>query len=147
MTNGAGPWPGQTVVTRGDPQVDVIVGPMSGSSARFIGASQPVLAGMTNEQFLSYQGAPPPTCLMIEPLPTPLTVDGVAAWADLDGCSSLADLGGQIWDVLVVTPDGRGYDFTFDGNIHAADVVAWLGTVTLTPDAVLDPGQSPQPTP
>ena len=128
-TEGKGPWPSGEVLLFGDPRLDVIEGPSPGSKARFSAVSQPVKAGMTLQQF----GAQNPfSCEAGARLPRHVTIDGAEAFVTLDGCQSSGDLGGRIWDVVVIN-NGRGYDFTIDGEIRASDAAAWLASIRLRP--------------
>ena len=127
-TDGNGPWPSGQVLRHGDPRLDVIQGSTTVGPVRFVGASQPVAAGTTLQQFGGSEN--PFTCSPGDRLPKPLTVDGAAAFVTLDGCPSEADLGGLIWDVVVIR-GGRGYDFTIDGAIGASDAGVWLASIRL----------------
>ena len=127
-TNGKGPWPSGQVLRHGDPRLDVIQGSTTVGPARFVGASQPIAAGTTLQQFGGTEN--PFSCSPGDQLPKTLTIDGAAAFATLDGCPSEADLGGLIWDVVVIR-GGRGYDFTIDGAIGASDAGVWLASIRL----------------
>ena len=139
--DGRAPWPAHTILFHNDPHLDVVRGVLSGDNeGRFTGASRAVTPGTTPEQFLEDQGQSPSDWSQpaVQPLPDPVTVDGLPAFADLNGAHSLAELGGLIWDVVLVTPGGRGYNFTIDGFLSAEDVARWLNTIRLTPETAHD---------
>ena len=129
-TDGNGPWPSGQILRHGDPRLDVIQGSMTNGPARFVGASQPVAAGTTLQQFGGTEN--PFTCSPGDRLPKPFTVDGAAAFVTLNGCPSEGGLGGLIWDVVVIN-GGRGYDFTIDGALGSPDAAAWLASIRLHP--------------
>jgi len=135
VTPARGPWPSGAVLSHGDPRLDAIAGTAPAGEARFVAASQPVAPGTTNEAFGGVAGSF--TCQAGDRLPAPVRVDNVDGLVTLDGCPSRAELGGLIYDVVVVT-SGRGYDFTIDGAVTAADAAAWLATIRLTPSTAVD---------
>ena len=135
ITPASGPWPTGAVLSHGDPRLDSITGSAPTGVLRFVAASQPVEAGVTNEAFAGVAGSF--TCQAGDRLPAPVRIDNVDGLVTLDGCPSRAELGGLIYDVVVVA-SGRGYDFTIDGAVTAADAAAWLATIRLTPSTAVD---------
>ena len=142
VTPGQGPWPIGANLLHGDPRLDEIKGGGGYDGVRIVGASValPHLMGLLDfRAFASPQGS---TCASIDPLSEPLRVDGVEALVSINGCRSLSELSGLIWDVVLVT-GGRGYDFTIDGHLTAAEAQAWLNTIRLEPSTA--PPASPGP--
>lgn len=139
-TPGQGPWPVGLNLEHLDPHLDEIRGPIGGRMARIVGASVALPAGMGLEGFRAFASPQASVCKSVDPLAEPLRVDGVAATISLNGCTSLSELNGLIWDVVLVT-GGRGYDFTLDGFLTAAEAQAWLDGITL------EPATAPPPSP
>jgi hypothetical protein len=136
VTPGQGPWPIGANLLHGDPRLDEIRGRGGYDGARIVGASVALPAGMGIDGFKAFASPQSSTCTSVDPLPEPVRIDGVEATVSLNGCSSLSELGGLIWDVVLVT-GGRGYDFTIDGHLTAAEAQAWLGSIRLDPAAAL----------
>jgi hypothetical protein len=86
--------------------------------------------------FASPQEAP--ACDAVDPLPDRVTIDGVDAFVSLNGCLSASELHGLIWDIDLVT-GGRGYDFTIDGHLTAAEAQALIDSITLRPATARTP--------
>jgi hypothetical protein len=140
VTNGEGPWPWGLALLLGNPHLDAIQGVVGTGAAqpgehqaRISGASIDLQGGSLADFMAFASGG---SCAPVEPLREPVMIGGSEATVTLNGCASLADLGGSIWDMVLVA-GGRGYDFTIDGWITAAEAQAWLDTI------VLDPGAAP----
>jgi hypothetical protein len=141
-TSGQGPWPVGANLLHRDPRLDQIEGPVGGHSARIVGASVALPAGMGMDGFVAFASPQSSVCTSIDPLVEPVTVDGIPANVSLNGCNSLSEIGGLIWDIEVVT-GGRGYDFTIDGHLTAAEAQAWLNSISLEPATALPAGPGP----
>jgi hypothetical protein len=132
-------WGAGVVLQWGSPALDEL----RGSEARFVGASQPLLAGQTAEEWLQAFSAG--SCLGDPSNWHPVSIGTVDGLIDADGCDAPGaplGKGGQLFDAVVVF-DGRAYDFTMDGQVSHADFVAVLATVTLNPAAAVDTSASP----
>jgi hypothetical protein len=99
------------------------------ATAGFRGTSQALPADQSPDEWLqAYLADAPTDCGE----PEQIVVDGATGTIDLNGCDGLGRLGGRVYDVVVVA-DGRGYDFTMEGDVDHALLVAMLGTVSLEP--------------
>jgi len=100
---------------------------ISGTAARLSGASQPLAAGQTAEQWTtSYaNGADTSSwrAVMISGQPGKIDYDGVPAAGGITP-------GGVMFDAVVVAGN-RAYNFNMDGRVDRAMFEAFLGTVTL----------------
>lgn len=143
VSSGGGPWPLGENLMHGNPHLDEIVSPAGIGRMRLVGASIALPAGMTMDGFRAF-ASPPIACEAKAPLPDPVLIDGVQALVSLNGCASLSNLGGNIYDLLVIK-GGRGYDFTLDGDLTAAEAVAWLATIHLEPDRAPTGSAAPSP--
>jgi len=155
VTPGAGPWArSDGMLGHGNARLDQIATPSGYYRMRLAGASMALPAGWTLAKFRAFASPPDSRCApLIDPLTEPVRLrfvepeknpQQVEAIVSMNGCGSLSDLGGDIYDVVVVA-GGRGYDFTLDGNLTAADARAWLAAITLEPYSAPGPGQTPDP--
>jgi hypothetical protein len=138
VTAGQGPWPVGANLPHGDVRLDQLMqsGP---NSARFVGVSVKLPKGMTLDGFIAFASPQEgPACDSVDALPAQVTVDGVEARVSLNGCLSASELHGLIWDVDLVS-GGRGYDFTIDGHLTAAEALQLLNGVTLQPASARPP--------
>ena len=137
VTPGKGPWPVGLNLPHGDARLDQLMqnGP---NSARFVGASVKLPPGMTLDGFRAFASPAGQTCEAVDALPSQVSVDGVEALVSLNGCLSASELHGLIWDVVLVS-GGRGYDFTIDGHLTAAEALQLLDGVTLQPASARPP--------
>ncbi len=160
ISQGHGPWPfGSTLGGPGDPTTDSIVTPGGIYRMRISTASLALPSGTTMEAFRAFASpysAPfqPDPCTPVAPLSGPVTIayqaspgtspQKVPAVVSINGCDALAELGGYVYDIEVIA-GGRGYEFTFDGDITPRDVLAWLATVKLEPATAATPSAAPSP--
>ena len=61
-----------------------------------------------------------------------MPVGGETGVIDLNGCGGLGRLRGRVFDVVVVS-GGRGYNFTMEGDVDHALLLAMLASVSLDP--------------
>jgi hypothetical protein len=144
VTAGSGPWLfNSSSLPHGDARLDQIIAPEGGAfRMRIVAASTALPRGTTLEAFRAFASAPDPRCTpLVSPLPEPVTIDGVQALVSLNGCRSLSELGGNIYDVVVIS-GSRGYDFTLDGDLSAADALRWLSAIKLEPATAGTPSPS-----
>jgi hypothetical protein len=107
--------------------------------AGFRGTSQALAAGESPNEWLdAYLATSPTDCGEREEVP----VGGETGIIDLNGCDGLGRLGGQVFDVVLVAGD-RGYNFTMEGDVDHAMLLAMLGSVTLDPAAAAESSDSP----
>ena len=98
-------------------------------AAGFRGTSQALAEGQTADQWLEdYLASAPTDCGEREQV----VVDGQTATIDLNGCKGLGRLGGRVFDLVVIAGD-RGYNFTMEGDVDHALLLAMLATVSLDP--------------
>ena len=123
----------------GSPALDEL----RGSTARFVGSSQPLGAGQTGDAWLAgYAGA---ACVgPLETWPT-VTIGSATGRIDADGC--LAPGGslsreGPLFDAVVIF-GGRAYNFSMSGELSRSDFTAVLATVTLDPTSAVDTDPTP----
>jgi hypothetical protein len=108
-------------------------------TAGFRGTSQPLTAGQTPQEWLdAYLATAPTDCGEREEV----AVGGETGTIDLNGCAGRGRLGGRVFD-LVVVASGRGYNFTMEGEVDHALLVAMLATVSLEPAAAAQASASP----
>jgi hypothetical protein len=109
------------------------------SSAGFRGTSQQLADGQTAAEWLDdYLAAAPTDCGTREEV----VVDGLTGIIDLNGCNGLGRLRGKVFDLVVVAGD-RGYNFTMEGDVDHALLLAMIATVTLEPTAAAQPSDAP----
>jgi hypothetical protein len=153
------PWQVGSGVMPDNPTTDKILSPVGPQRVRFSGASLLLPRGTTMDAFRANAvplASPfnPTPCSPIAPLSGPVLLDvqtspgaspqQVQAVVSINGCGALAELGGHVYDVEVIA-GGRGYEFTLDGEITAADAVAWLATITLEPASAAAATAAPSP--
>jgi hypothetical protein len=153
------PWQVGSGVMPDNPTTDKILSPVGPQRVRFSGASLLLPRGTTIDAFRANAvplASPfnPTPCSPIAPLSGPVLLDvqtspgaspqQVQAVVSINGCGALAELGGHVYDVEVIA-GGRGYEFTLDGEITAADAVAWLATITLEPASAAAATTAPSP--
>jgi hypothetical protein len=98
-------------------------------TAGFRGTSQALAAGQSPDEWLNaYLASAPTGCGEREEVP----VGGETATIDLNGCAGLGRLGGSVFDVVLVAGN-RGYNFTMEGDVDHALLIAMLATVSLDP--------------
>lgn len=159
VTPGTPPWDVGTGVMPDNPTTDKILSPVGTQRMRLSGASLLLPSGMTIDAFRANAvplASPfnPNPCTPIAPLSGSVLLNvetssgaspqQVQAVVSIDGCGALAELGGHIYDVEVIA-GGRGYEFTLDGEITAADALAWLATITLEPASAAAATAVPSP--
>jgi len=159
ITPGTPPWDVGTGVMPDNPTTDKIISPVGTQRMRFSGASLLLAGGTTIDAFRANAvplASPfnPTPCTPIAPLSGSVLLNvetssgaspqPVQAVVSIDGCGALAELGGHIYDVEVIA-GGRGYEFTLDGEITAADALAWLATITLEPASAAPATAAPSP--
>jgi hypothetical protein len=101
--------------------------------AGFRGTSQPLAADQTGEEWLDAYFGSSPGCGEREDVP----VGDQVGTIDLNGCRGLGRLRGLVFDLAVVA-DGRGYNFTMEGEVDHALFLAMLATVTFDPESAID---------
>ena len=98
-------------------------------TAGFRGTSQPFTEGQSSNEWLdAYLASAPTGCGEREEV----LVDGQTAIIDMNGCGGLGRLGGRVFDLVVVAGD-RGYNFTMEGEVDHALLMAMLATLSLDP--------------
>ena len=122
-------WDNGVINQWGSPALDEL----QGATARFVGASQPLAAGQSADQWLAAYAAG--AC--ITPRSSWLTVPiGTATgYIDADGCEAPdppLGKGGPLFDAVVIV-GGRAYSFTMDGKLSHSDFVSFLAAVSLDP--------------
>jgi hypothetical protein len=139
VTPATGSWLAGVVNQWGSPGLDEL----RGSTARFVGASQPLAPGQTADDWLSAFAAQ--ACITPRATWLNVRIGAVTGLIDADGCEAPdppLGKGGALYDAVVIV-DGRAYDFTMDGELSHSDFVAVLATVALDPASALDPTASP----
>ena len=104
------------------------------ASAGFRGTSQPLAVGQTPDAWLTAYLGSGPSCGESETV----AVGDQLGTIDLNGCRGQGRLGGLVFDVAVVA-DGRGYNFTMEGDVDHALFLAMLATVRFDATAATDP--------
>lgn len=120
----------------GDPALDAL----TGKTARFVAAAQPLAPGQTAaEWFTAYcqLGGSAPDCT--NPMGTwrKVQIGTTLGYVDLDGVKAASEgivAGGVIFDAVAVA-GGRGYELTLDGDVNRSSFDRMLVTVRLTPNA------------
>jgi hypothetical protein len=126
---GTEPWTPSSSNFWDDPVGDRLESTASG----FRGTSQPFAEGQTAEEWLAEYLDSPYQCGDQEMVP----VGDQTGTVDLNGCRGKGRLAGNVFD-LAVTVDGRGYNFTMEGDVDRALWLAMLATVQFDPDAAAD---------
>ncbi len=111
---------------------------LRGSTARFVGASQPLAAGQTADQWLDAYDAR--ACLGPRASWLEVPIGGTTGWIDADGCPATGATivpNGRLFDAVVIV-GGRAYNFTMDGQVSHADFLAVLSTLTIDPASAVD---------
>jgi hypothetical protein len=105
------------------------------AAAGFRGGSQPLLAGQTAAGWIdAYMATQDSTCGQFrEQIP----LGRYQATIGLNGCRGLGGLGGTIFDLVVVV-GRRAYNFTTEGAIDRAFLMALLATITFEPSSARD---------
>ena len=131
-------WPAGVVNQWGSPALDEL----RGSTARLVGASQPLAPGQTADAWLAaFAGQ---ACITPRDSWLTVRIGTATGFIDADGCEAPdppLGKGGAVYDAVVIV-DGRAYDFTMDGELSHTDFVAVLATVALDPVSALDPSPS-----
>jgi hypothetical protein len=159
VTRGTPPWAVGTGLMPDNPTTDKILSPVGTQRVRLSGASLLLPSGTTIDAFrrnavpLASPFNPSP-CTPVAPLQGSVLLNvqtssgaspqQVQAVVSINGCDALAELGGHVYDVEAIA-GGRGYEFTIDGEITAADALAWLDTITLDPASAPVASASPSP--
>jgi len=127
-------WLPGTETRWGDPALDVLQSP----AARVVAASQPLADGQTPDQW--YQaycrlGAPKPDCAAYATTWKQVGVGPSKGYLDIDGQPALPGsikVGAPMYDAVIVV-NGRGYEFTLDGDAPRAVFDQLLATVRFIP--------------
>jgi hypothetical protein len=134
-TLAGGTWLPGTQTLWGDPALDVI----QSSDARLVAASQPLGAGRSPDAwyqaYCAGDGAITDACRAYATTWGQIQVGSATGFIDLDGAQASPGTikpGGPIFDAVIVV-DGRGYEFTLDGNVDRALFEHLLGAVSFTP--------------
>jgi hypothetical protein len=107
--------------------------------AGFRGTSQALAAGQSPQTWLdAYLATSLTGCGKREEV----SVAGQSATIDLNGCHGQGRLGGRVFD-LVLVAGGRGYNFTMEGDVDHAMLLAFLATVALDPASAAVASPSP----
>jgi hypothetical protein len=107
--------------------------------AGFRGTSQALAPGQSPQAWLdAYLATSPTGCGEREEV----SVAGQTATIDLNGCHGQGRLGGRVFD-LVLVAGGRGYNFTMEGEVDHAMLLAMLATVSLDPASAALASSSP----
>jgi len=137
VTHAVQPWAQGSEIGWGDPALDTL----TGTDLRFVGASQPQLADQPPAAWYRAvcQLGGGPAC---ETAPTgwePITIDGQPGYLDDVWATAQQSIvpGGHFYDAVIVL-EGRGYEFTLDGNVDRGVVAAFLATIHLTPQVAND---------
>lgn len=128
-------WIPGTVTNWGNPALDEL----RGSAARLVVASQPLDNSQSaNDWFIAYcrQGGNPLTrdCSQVPSIWPTIAIGKETGYVDIDGLTALQGTikpGGPLFDAVAVV-DGRGYEFTLDGNVTRADFERLLATTVFT---------------
>ena len=98
--------------------------------AGFRGGSQPLAAGQTAAQWIhAYMATQDPNCGQFR---QQIPLGRCRATLGLNGCPGEGRLGGTIFDLVVVV-GRRAYNFTTEGEIDRAFLMALLATITFEP--------------
>jgi hypothetical protein len=104
------------------------------ADAGFRGGSQPLAPSQTTETWLdAYMATEPTGCGARERIP----LGGTQATIGLNGCHGLGRLGGRVFDLVVVV-GRRAYNFTMEGNVDRAFLLAMLATIEFDPTSAID---------
>lgn len=104
------------------------------ADAGFRGASQPLAPGQSAEAWVeAYMATQPTGCGVREEIP----LAGTQATIVLNGCRGEGRLGGRVFDLVVVV-GSRAYNFTMEGNVDHAFLLAMLATVEFDPSSATD---------
>jgi hypothetical protein len=129
------PWIPGTRTFWGDPALDIL----TGYGVRFVASSQPVAEGDTPELWLTgycvLQGVNGAGCSDYPTKWTPISIGGQPGFVTLDGVTAgpgTMKPGGTIYDAVVVA-NGRGYEFTLDGDTDRQSFDRLMASVTFTP--------------
>ena len=123
---------------------------ISGETARFSGASQPLAPGQTADQWIAaYAASAYPGSANPEKWPA-VDIGGQTGYIDADGVPALTGpaVGGTIWpggimyDAVVIV-DGRAYNFNMDGNVRRGLFDGMLQTVNFDAPSAVDVGAGP----
>lgn len=102
--------------------------------AGFRGGSQPLLPGQTAKAWIdAYMATQLTGCGEREEIP----LAGTQATIGLNGCDGLGRLGGRVYD-LVVVKGSRGFNFTMEGAVDHAFLLAILATIRFDPSSAVD---------
>jgi hypothetical protein len=105
------------------------------TDAGFRGGSQPLAAGQTAAQWIdAYMATQETTCGQFR---EQILLGKYRATIGLNGCRGLGWLGGTIFDLVVVV-GRRAYNFTTEGAIDRAFLMALLATITFEPASARD---------
>lgn len=135
VSSGNAPWiPGARTVW-GDPALDIL----TGYGVRLVASSQPIAGGDPPELWLTgyceLEGTNGAGCADYAATWAPISIGGQPGFVTLDGVTASPGTikpGGPIFDAVVVA-NGRGYEFTLDGDTDRASFERLMATVTFTP--------------
>ena len=134
-TLAGGTWLPGTQTLWGDPALDVI----QTSDARLVASSQPLGAGQSPDAwyqaYCAGDGAITDACRAYATTWRQIQVGSGTGFIDLDGVQASPGTikpGGPIFDAVIVV-DGRGYEFTLDGNVDRGLFEHLLAAVSFTP--------------
>jgi hypothetical protein len=106
---------------------------LESKSAGFRGTSQPLAKGQTAAAWLQVYLASGPSCGESGQVP----IGGKLGTIDMNGCVGMGRLGGRVFDLALVV-EGRGYNFTMEGDVDRAIFLAMLATVRFDPGSAKD---------
>ena len=119
----------------GDPALDVI----QGSGARLVASSQPIADGDTADFWLTayceLEGGNGVGCPDYGTKWAPIPIGNLSGFVTLrrrPGGHGNDQAGGPIFDAVVVA-DGRGYEFTLDGDVTRSDFERLMASVNFGP--------------
>jgi hypothetical protein len=128
--NASEPWRAGQDERWDDPNGDRI----ESADAGFRGGSQPLAAGQSAKAWVdAYMATQVTWCGVREEIP----LGGTQGTIGLNGCNGLGRLGGRVFDVVVVV-GRRAYNFTMEGKVDHAFLLAMLATVEFDPASAVD---------
>ena len=135
VTQGTAPWQPGTRTGWGDPALDVI----QGSGARLVASSQALAKGDTPDLWLvaycELQGGNGSGCPDYGTKWSRIPIGNQSGFVTLDGVPAAGGtikLGGPIFDAVVVA-NGRGYEFTLDGDVDRSAFERLMASVNFGP--------------
>jgi len=136
VTPAVAPWERGSGTLWGDPALDTL----HGTDLRFVAASQPQVAGSSPDVWYQQYCGGGTECDGVPGTWRSTTIDGQPGYVDSDGIVANPDTivpGGRLFDAAIVF-EGRGYEFTMDGNVDRGIFDAFLATIHLTPQSAND---------